>query len=127
MANDRFGMFLQFPQASRSAPPEVSPVVRDGVRYEQLEGLRLPGIDPDSGHVVAFDDATDTVVWTAEIYRVEPLPHLAGIETDVLKVFFASMKLSADGQQLLIVDERARHFTLDLATRSVRQTTDNAR
>lgn len=112
-------MLPGFPQASRSAPPEVLPVVHDGVRYEPLEGQRLPNIDPDSAYVVAFDDATNVVLWTAEIFHLEPMPHLAGIETDVLKVFFASMKLSADGKQLLIVDERDRRFTLDLATRSV--------
>jgi len=32
----------EFAQASRSAPPGVAPVVLDGVRYEQLDDLRLP-------------------------------------------------------------------------------------
>lgn len=120
-------MFPGFPEASRSAPPEVRPVVHEGVRYEQLEGQRLPDIDPESGYVVAYDDATNAVLWTALNYRFEPMPHLAGIETDVLKSFFASMALSADGKQLLIVDERGRHFALDLATRGVRETPDAPR
>ena len=120
-------MFPGLPQASRSAPPEVRPVVHDGVRYEQLEDLRLPDIDPDSSYVVALDDATNAVLWTARIYHLEPLEHLPGLEQDVQKVFFASMTLSADGKQLLIVDEMERHFTLDLATRGVRQAPDTPR
>ncbi len=115
-----------FPQASRTAPPEVRPVVHDGVRYEQLEDLRLPDIDPASSDVVALDDATNAVLWTAQVYRREPLEHLPGLEQDVQKVFFASMKLGADGKQLLIVDEMERHFLLDLATRSVHQQASSA-
>ena len=52
---------------------------------------------------------------------------MPGLEQGVQKVFFASMKLSADGQHLLIVDEMERHFTLDLATRSVQETTHTPR
>jgi len=116
-------MFPGFPQASRSAPPEVPPVVHDGVRYEQYEDLHLPDIDPDSRYVVALDDATNAVLWTARIYRLEPIEHVPGLEQDVQKVFFASMKLSGDGKQLLIVDEMERQFALDIATHSVRQIT----
>ena len=111
-------------QASRSAPPIVPPVTHAGVRYEQLDDDRLPGIDPDANYVVARDAASNAVLWTLQVYRAEAVPNL---ESDVQSVYFKTMQLNADGTQLLIDDEIGRHFVIDLATRSVRQSAPAAR
>ncbi len=111
-------MIPGLPEASRSAPPVVPPVTHAGVRYQQLEDDRLPGIDPDASYVVARDVASNAVLWTLQIYRTEIIP---GLETDVQAVYFKAMQLHADATQLLIDDEIGRHFVVDLASRSVRQ------
>ena len=98
----------------------MPPVTHAGVRYEQLDDDRLPGIDPDANYVVARDAASNAVLWTLQVYRTEVVPNL---ESDVQSVYFKTMQLNADGTQLLIDDEIGRHFVIDLATRSVRQST----
>jgi len=117
-------MIPGLPEASRSAPPIVPPVTHAGVRYEQLDDDRLPGIDPDASYVVARDVASNAVLWTLQIYRTELIP---GLETDVQAVYFKAMRLNADATQLLIDDENGRHFVVDLASRSVRQSAPAAR
>ena len=111
-------MIPGLPEASRAAPPLVPPVTHAGIRYEQLDDERLPGIDPDANYVVARDAGSNTVLWTLQICRTEVVP---GLETDVQAVYFKSMRLSADSAQLLIEDEIGRHFVVDLAARAVRQ------
>jgi hypothetical protein len=106
------------PQASRAAPPGVPSVTHAGIRYEQLDDERLPGIDPDANYVVARDAGSIAVLWMLQIYRTEVVP---GLETDVQAVYFKSMRLGADSARLLIEDEIGRHFVVDLAARAVRQ------
>lgn len=111
-------MIPGLPEASRAAPPMVPPVTHAGIRYEQLDDERLPGIDPDANYVVARDAGSNAVLWTLQVYRTEVVP---GLETDVQAVYFKSMRLSDDAAQLLIEDEIGRHFVVDLAARTVRQ------
>ena len=111
-------MIPGLPEASRAAPPVVPPVTHAGIRYEQLDDERLPGTDPDANYVVARDAASNAVLWTLQVYRVEAVP---GLETDVQAVYFKSMRLSDDAARLLIEDEIGRQFVVDLAARAVRQ------
>ncbi len=106
------------PRASRRAPRRVEPVVHDGVRYEQVIGKLLAQQDDTGRYLAAFDVATDRLLWGAKVYDI---PQIAELERDVQAVFFTSMQLADDGRSLLIVNERGRRFSVDLASHAVRE------
>lgn len=103
------------PSASRAAPPDVPPVLQDGVLYEELMDDDVPGLDPRTTCLVARDAATRAPLWTVGLYTVPLIPEL---EADVQAVFFRSLRLSDDGRRLLVEDERGRRFSVDIATRT---------
>ena len=103
------------PSASRGAPPDVPPVLRDGVLFEELMDNDVPGLDPRTTYLVARDAATRAPLWTVALYTVPLIPEL---ETDVQAVFFSSLRSSDDGTRLLVEDERGRRYAVDIATRT---------
>lgn len=94
--------------AKRRAPAPVEPVVHQGIRYE------APG--EKAGVVEAFEDGTATKLWEVQVYKVHLDP---GLERDVQDVFIT--KLQIEGSDLLVTDERARQFCVDLTTHTVSQ------
>lgn len=95
-------------RAKRSAPKPVEPVVIGSVRYS------APVESESMGFIVAADVASGKELWRQRIYRVLINPFL---EEDVQWVFINS--LVRRGRDLLITNERGKHFTLDLETRRV--------
>lgn len=106
------------PRASRKAPPRVEPIVANGVRYEQVIGNPIPGLDSTGRYLAAYDAATGQVLWTLKVWDMPNIPEL---ERDVQISFFKSMRLDAAGTSLLIDSENGRHFVVDLVARTVRQ------
>jgi uncharacterized protein (TIGR03382 family) len=65
--------------------------------------------------VVAFDATTDEQLWSVRVYTTSYDPFL---EHDAQDVFLTS--LAVTGDVLSVVDEKGRHFFVDLGTHHVR-------
>lgn len=92
--------------AKRAAPRPVAPVLCKGVQYSAPHDAM--------GFVVATGISSGKELWRARIYEVRVDPNL---ERDVQDVFITSLTLK-DGT-LIITNERAEKFALDLKTRKV--------
>ena len=101
---------------SRAAPPQVPPVVIDGVRYSQILNGRKLGLDANAGWLMASDARSGERLWTARIYEVPVDP---ADETDVQEVFFQSMARVPGRKALAIRNEAGRAFVIDVETRQV--------
>ncbi|WNG40106.1 hypothetical protein F0U61_45310 [Archangium violaceum] len=99
----------QPPSASRTAPPVIAPITRDGVRYESRWSHR--------GVLFAVDEKSGKPLWQVEVYK-----YLVDeqVETDIQEVYFKSMTLDANGEALLIEDERGVRHQVDLKTRKAK-------
>ena len=100
------------PEADRQAPPDVKPVLRDGVRYETfVGGMHDPQV---GGLIAAFDAATGKRLWTLVVFDNKRDPHFEG---DVQDVFLREMHFDASGH-LQVVDEAGRHWVVDVKART---------
>jgi len=101
---------------SRGRPPDVAPVVHDGVRYEQLKNLSAEGLPP-GGYVGATDVRSGKRLWVKRLYvsRADP-----GIEADVQWTFFRNMSIDAKRGLLVVEDERGRIHRVGIADAKVR-------
>jgi hypothetical protein len=106
------------PQASRPAPPRVSPVEHKGIRYEQdLESSRYGG-GGLGGYLVARDPKTGERLWMLQVYDVKDQTP-SGV--DAIGLYFRSMKLVRGKDELEIEDEAGRRFRVDVVARTVAQ------
>jgi hypothetical protein len=96
------------PHPDRGQPPEVPPIVRDGVRYAQGDNERDPGLPQSSGMLVVSDDFSGKRLWTLAVYA-EDVRRTPGGRW----VVFKSMAFDADGR-LRIVDEDDKAFLVDV-------------
>jgi hypothetical protein len=98
----------------RTAAPTIAPVVHYGVQYV------VPNDNGRKGYVRAVDARTGNTLWEKAIFKVwiNPLE-----EADVQWVFIASIILKDD--TLILTDERARRFVLDLKTKKVMKLKNN--
>ncbi|MEO3432651.1 hypothetical protein [Inquilinus sp. CAU 1745] len=101
-------------QFSRPPPPSVAPLVRDGVRYEQVMNATILGERQVGGFLAAIDDRSGERLWTLKIYDVAADPVMEG---DVQDVFFTRMAW-ADGV-LEIENEAGDRYKVDPKTRAV--------
>lgn len=99
---------------SRIPAPVVSPIIHDGVRFEQVPNGLLAGFEQMGGYLVAIDESTAGTLWTLKVYDNLRKPEKEG---DVQDVFFKSMVLQADGT-LLIENERGKKFIVDPARKT---------
>jgi hypothetical protein len=103
------------PSADRGAPATVSPVEREGVRYEQNLGATVAEFGQVGGILTARDAASRAVLWSLKVY---PNERRSGLEGDVQDVFFRSMAFDQQGK-LVIENERGRRFAVDVKARTV--------
>ena len=95
----------------RRAPPEVPPVVVNGMRYEAPLLGQPYGYAQDGGIVVARRADTGALDWTRRVYDVV---RDAAMEGDKQDVFIERMTLSPDRRRLLIFNEHGHIFELNL-------------
>lgn len=102
--------------SSRAAPPQVPPVVIDGIRYSQVIDGRRQGVGDHGGWLLASDAKTGATLWTAQVYEVHIDP---ADETDVQEVYFETMTRVAGKKALAIRNEMGNSFVIDVETRQV--------
>lgn len=95
--------------AKRGPVPKVAPLKRDGIRYV------APNDKTSGGYIQARDAKTDKLLWEVTVYKNSINPFL---EEDVQWVLIK--KLSFVNNDLVVVDERNRAYTVDLKTHKVR-------
>jgi MYXO-CTERM domain-containing protein len=98
--------------AKRAAPTEVPPIVDGNVRYEAPHFNNPCG--QTGGCVVAYDNASNAVLWSVQVYCTH---YDTSVETDVQDVFITS--LAVDHGQVLVTNEKAQHFTIDPASKRI--------
>lgn len=103
---------------SRKAPPAVSPVVFEGVRYVQVMDALAMGHDQRCGYLAAYDEKDDRLLWVQRIYTITPVEHL---EADVQEIYFVSMTLDAAKREIRIENEIGGVFRLNVDTRAVQE------
>jgi hypothetical protein len=103
------------PRPSRPAPPQVAPVERGGVRYQQdLEASRHGGTQR-GGYLVAVDAASGERLWMLKVYFV-PDHSAAGVSSPGR--YFRRMTLAPGGDELEIENEVGGVYKVDLAKRT---------
>src|SRR5579872_500973 len=96
--------------AKRTAPPKVTPVVYEGIRYV------APNDDGRRAYVQAWDPATNKKLWEVTIFRNFIMPFE---EENVQHVFIKQMKIL--DAALIITAEDDRVYRLDLKRLSVKK------
>ncbi len=94
--------------AKRSAPKPVPPVTKNSILYS------APNNNGRVAYVTASDANTGKALWKLTIFETKIKPDL---EEDVQWVFITRLWL--DGNSLLIQDEKARRYRVDLTTKTV--------
>jgi len=97
-------------------PPEpVTPVTRDGIRYEAIHWGKARGLGQNGGYIAAVDAQSGKELWVLKVWDV----CYGDLEPDRQDRFVTSLKLSADGALLLVAGEDGEAAVVDLASRSV--------
>jgi len=104
----------------RAPPPKVEPVTHEGTRYEEAQFEKSEGLDQNSGYLAAVDVASGKRKWVLKVYEV---CYANDTEADLQDVFFKKLELSADGKTLFVTNEELRRFAVDLARRTVQEST----
>jgi hypothetical protein len=104
-------LFLLVPevQAKRIPPKPVVPITANGVQYDAAG-------DGRNQYVVATDLSTGKQLWKVKVFHTRIK---FWIEEDVQWVFITNLKI-IDGT-LLVRDEKARCYSIDLKKRKVRR------
>ena len=102
----------------RRLPPELDPIVVDGVVYKELRQGNKLGYEQKGGFLVATDKKTGEMLWHVRVYEIHII---ATKETDVQEVFFTHMKLLPSGTEILVENELEKQFVINLKNHSVRE------
>lgn len=102
------------PQPSRPSPPIVTPIIYNGVRYEQdMESYTYGGTQP-GGYLVAIDLKTNERLWMLKVYEVKTHEGVGSIGR-----YFKSMKIVWG--ELEIEAEYGGKYIVNLVKRDVRK------
>jgi hypothetical protein len=94
--------------AKRAAPKPVTPIISRGIRYSA-------GGDGKDEYVIAADASSGSILWKAKVCH----NHIERWkEEDVQWFFITDLKL--DGNFILVKDEKARCYSVDLTKKNVK-------
>lgn len=103
-------------ESAKRRIPHVDPVISNGIRYEVLRGARSRGFKQNGGVIAAIDVASGKELWTLLVYTTV---YDEKEEADVQDVFITELKLSGDGQSLIVKNEARKQFVVRLSDRSI--------
>ena len=106
------------PMPKRVAPPTVAPLLLDDLQIEVIQRGKERGFKQNGGFISVKDKVTKEELWTLKIYTTTYDDRL---ESDVEDVFIESLTKGINKGTIYIVDERNRHYVVDLKTRIVRE------
>lgn len=102
----------QSPSFLKRVPaPKVAPILLNEVEY------RVPNTVETEGVVQAWDKKSEKKLWEKKVYSTRKSPFL---ETDVQWVFIESMTLGAKTNELVIVNEKKKTYTLNIVSKRVK-------
>lgn len=107
--------------AKRSAPPQVAPVVHQGLRYVPGWSPGQPGKSTGAGYVEVQEEKSGKKIEEIKLYDI---PHNPVLERDVQDVFITSLVVK--GEELHVTNERGDGYTIDFRTRTVKKMEDTA-
>jgi hypothetical protein len=96
--------------AKRQAPPEVVPVIYEGILYT------APNDNGRRAYVQAWDAITNKMRWEVTVFRNFIVPWM---EEDAQHVYIK--KMSVEDGKLILVTEDDRAYNIDLKTRVVKR------
>lgn len=103
--------------ASRVGPGKMRPLLFEGKRYEQvMNGERL-GLVQRTGLMAIFDALSNSRVAVIHIYDEPRNPIM---EADAGDVFFIRFELNEAKREILIENERHKHFIYNIDSGTVR-------
>lgn len=85
------------------SPAKISPII-----YKDIKIVAQNSSPENMGIVQAFDEYTNKLIWSKQVYEVKMNPR---IEADAQWVFIEDMRI--DGDKLVVTNERQKMFTLD--------------
>jgi len=99
-------------------PNTVPPVVMGGIRYEIPQTSRITDRYRDCVIVAAVDEATEHLVWTEVIYKID---HGSKNRSDADEASVKSMLPTSNMKALKIVTQAGKTYQLDLTSRRVKK------
>ena len=102
------------PQASRPPAPVIEPIEYDGIRYEQD---RVVGNEEDQndGYLVAVEIKTGKPLWRLKVYEF-PDNNSEGV--DNIGLYFRSMRLLIERNEIEVENEAGGQYIVDLLNRT---------
>lgn len=101
-------------EGKRPSPPQVAPVVSEGVMYKATYDL---GVSGKRNYIIEiWNEKGETKVREVIVYTVQ---FKKGLEADVQNDFIARMQ--RDGNDLIVTSERGNKFSVNLSTYVVKK------
>ena len=104
--------------SKRPAPPKVSPVKSEGIRYEQADDHDIDSSEQHSGYLAAFKGASKKPLWLVKVYDLDFDPRL---ERDVQEVYFSKLEISPERREIIVENERGERFAVRIDDQTVRR------
>ncbi len=104
------------PRSSRPAPPFVAPIEYKGIRYEQDSQSSKFGGEASTGYLVAIEPTTNARLWMLKVYA--PFQKASNAPTGGGSVYFGSMVLGSNEDELIIETEFGARYLVNLAMRT---------
>jgi len=103
-------------QKKRLSPKAVEPITCGGICYQILKWGNERDLGQNGGYVVAVDEKSGEELWLQKIYDIV---YDKEMESDKQDVFITELALDANGEELLIANERGKRFSMRLSDRRV--------
>ncbi len=105
-----FTFFVCEAQAKRTVPPEVEPLIYNGIKI--VTSAEKPDEQMESSfstYIEALDNSTGEKLWRKKVYTIKLNPK---IEKDVQWIFIS--KIEIENEKLIITDENEKKYLLEL-------------
>lgn len=109
---------LSLPTPKRVGPPLVAPFVMGDLQIEAIHWGKERGLQQNGGYISVKDKASEEELWTLKVYTIK---YNAQMESDVQDVFIESLSEGIENGTINVIDEKNRHYVVDLETRTVKK------
>lgn len=111
------------PNTSRPAPKIATPVIDNGVRYQQdQEGS--PGKEFGAAYLAAIDIQSGQLLWLIKI--ADAIHHPPGSPWEIDPVYFSHIEVMPQENSLIITTDYGKRYAVDLRTKQSKMVYDPA-